>query len=172
MADGGHRTIDAGAEVDRAVQRHGHVAAFGLQHRDRRLAAELNVAERREGPAQQLAEAAALHDEEHEHGQHQTQQHCPEQKRQARVDGLFRIDLLEVLGRAHAQGAADRGRQLLVAEIEPVDDAVLGVGQALLQLPGRIVGIHASPEAQADLRQQIARHSEVEDERAEPSRRG
>ena len=56
-------------EVDRAVQRHGHVAAFGLQHRDRRLAAELNVAERREGPAQQLAEAAALHDEEHEHGQ-------------------------------------------------------------------------------------------------------
>ena len=52
----------------------------------------------------------------------------------AKVDRLFGVGFFQVAGRVPAERAADDRRQRLVAQLQPVDDAVLGVRDGALQL--------------------------------------
>ena len=78
------------------------------------------------------------------------------------ADGAIEIDARQILGGALAERAVDGRRQLLPMQIDPVNDAVLGMRQLLLDLPGRVVGIDAQPQRAKDGEEQIDRTASQE----------
>ena len=77
------------------------------------------------------------------------------------------------LGGPVVDGAADDRSELLVVEIDPVDDAVLGAGQRFLDLAGGEIGIDAPRQRPDHGPAQVERRRhEIADQRQLPQARG
>ena len=107
MPPSGRRTVQLGARGDGGAQIKG---SEGPRDQGDEL----------RGPKEQ--------EQEQEHSAQDAGQQAGDQGTLA-ADGLLQVGLGQVPGGPAADGAADRGRQFLAVQVEPVDDAVLGPGK-------------------------------------------
>src|SRR5262249_55749589 len=73
----------------------------------------------------------------------------------AAADGAFEVSLGHVAGGPLADGSLDGGGEFAFAQVEPVDDAVLGAGDDLLHLASGVVGIEPARQRQDQGERQV-----------------
>src|SRR5262249_40039435 len=138
----GNRAIDTDADGHGVLVGDGDVAALGFEEDQLRLRWRGGAGKRQERPAQMLEElATAQGEDQDQQEQDETGHQSAGPASAASADSLLEVGPGEVLRRLLAEGALHGGRQRLVVQIKPVDDAVLRAGQRLLDLAGGEVGI-------------------------------
>ncbi len=166
----GRAALHADEELHRLIGLHDDVAVGRLDDADLRggrPAAGGGCAEGAEDAAE-LAEERAEADAEEgdEEGDAAHRREAAGRPGAASADGLVGVGAGDGPGGALADRAADGRRQIRLAQIEPVDDAVLGVGNRPLQLAGREVRVDAPRQRQEHERGQVGRRrDQVNDQR-------
>ena len=87
---------------------------------------------RAKAAAQQRAELIGTQSEQHENPEQQAGEDAAQQPVGLGIDRLVRIGLLQVAGRLEADRVGNAPARFFLFQVEPIDDAVLGVGDRFL----------------------------------------